>query len=132
MVLIGNYLNRYHEADSQLGIGILDDVFSADQQDVAEDPFAIFDHIPDEVYYKLQKKISALIKKTSPEKLVQELGDVVGDSSIIFHAISQNPDLFMALTILKAADALNIDIDVSVADVLKRFGVDNKTGSTPF
>jgi hypothetical protein len=60
------------------------------------------------------------------------LSDVAGDSSIIFHAISQNPDLFMALTILKAADALNIDIDVSVADVLKHFSTDTKTAPAPF
>ena len=124
MVLIGNYLNRYHDAGTQPDLGILDDVFVSDIPNDTEDPFAIFDHIPDEVYDKLQKEITVLIKKTSPEKLVQELSDVVGDSSIIFHAISQNPDLFMALIILKAADTLHIDIDVSVADVLKSFGVD--------
>lgn len=132
MILIGNYLNRYHDAASPSNPGILDDVFGFDQLDDFEDPFTIFDHIPDEVYAKLQKKITSLMKKTSPEKLVQELSDIVGDSSIIFHAISQNPDLFMALIILKAADTLGIDIDVNVTDVLERFGVDKNTAPIPF
>jgi hypothetical protein len=131
MILIGNYLNRYHDTEPQSEQGILDDVFGSDKLDDFEDPFTIFDHIPNRVYDKLQKKITALIKKTSPEKLVQGLNNDV-DKNNILHAISQNPDLFMALIILKAADALSIDIDVSVADVLKRFGVDNKTGSMPF
>jgi hypothetical protein len=130
--LIGNYLNRYHDADPQPDLGILDDIFGSDIPNDAEDPFAIFDHIPDKVYDKLQKKITALIKKTSPEKLVQGLNNDTEDNINILQAISHNPDLFMALIILKAADVSGIDIDVSVNDVLKSFGVDKKTPPVPF
>jgi len=38
----------------------------------------------------------------------------------------------MALLIVRAANDLDIDIDVSVKDVLKRFGVDKKTAPFPF
>ena len=45
-----------------------------------------------------------------------------------------NPDLLSALLMLRAADDLSIDIDVTVGDVLECFGVNKQTDifSFPF
>ena len=59
--------------------------------------------------------------------LVKQLKKVIGDDDKIMSAMMQNPDLFSALMMLRAADELNIDIDVSVGDVLDCFGVDKQT-----
>jgi hypothetical protein len=130
MALIGIFLDRYHETHSQPGMGFLENLFETEEEDF-EDPLSIFDHLPEEIFRKLQKKITSLMKKMSPEKLVQGFNDINDDNNIIL-GMSQDPDLFMALLIVRAADDLGIDIDVSVKDVLKHFGVDKNTGPFPF
>ncbi len=133
MALIGDYLKRYHEARPLLGMGFLENLFDMDEDDT-EDPFEkLFGHLPDELFFKINKRIESLAKKTSPERLVQELGKVIGHHNRhILFAIMQDPDLFTALMIVRAADELGIRIDVSVEDVLACFGVENKTNSFPF
>ena len=133
MVLIGDYLDRYHLTHSTMGMDFFDDLFNPDGPDEGEDPFnKLFGHLSDEIFYKLDKKIESLAKKTSPERLVQELEKVIGHNSNLLFAIMQNPDLFTALMLLRAADMLDININVSVEDVLACFDVGKKSNPFPF
>jgi hypothetical protein len=132
-VLIEQYLKRYHEAHLSDGMGFFENLFDTNDQDDFEDPFEkLFGHLPDEIFFRLNKKIESLAKKTSPERLVQELNKVIGHNQKILHAMMQNPHLFTALMMLRAADDLGINIDVSVEDVLACFDVDKQTVPFPF
>jgi hypothetical protein len=114
-------------------MGVLDDIFgSGNEQDDYYDPLDVFDHLPDEVFLKLNKKIESLLKKISPEKLALDFNKACGSKVNILQAMMQDPDLFTALMVLKAADQLSIDIDVSVDDVLKAFDVNKPASSLPF
>ena len=134
VLLIGNFLDRYYEVHPEAGFGFLEDVFgSNEQQDEFEEPMEkLFNHLPEDIFYKLNKKIKILIKKTTPERLIKELGSVTGDNENILLAMMQEPDLFSSLLIIRAADDLDIDIDVSVEDVLECFGVNKQTSPYPF
>lgn len=130
-VLIGHYLDGYRKAHPGKAMGFLDSLFAREERNDAEDPFdRLFGHLSYETFHKLNKKLTALTKKTSPERLVQELDGVNGDK--VLQAIMKNPDLFTALMVLKAAEHLGIDIDVGVEDVLACFNVGKKLGFFPF
>lgn len=125
--LMDTFLGRYYQMHPERSMGFLDDLFGSgnyDEEEELEDPMdQLFGHIPEKVLIKLDKKLESLFKKTSPETLVKQLEKVIGDDEKIMSAMMQDPDLFTALMMLRAADELNIDIDVSVGDVLDCFGV---------
>jgi hypothetical protein len=130
-MLIGHYLDGYRKAHPLKAMGFLDNLFSQAEQNNAEDPFErLFGHLSYETFHKLNKKLASLSKKTSPEQLVQELNSGNGDKTL--QAIMKNPDLFTALMVVKAADALGIAINVSVEDVLACFNVSKKSGFSLF
>ncbi|NOT13681.1 MAG: hypothetical protein HOP23_17965 [Methylococcaceae bacterium] len=129
-VLIGDYLERYAEVHPARGMDFLGNLFESNVPEEVDDPFEkLFGHVPDEIFYKLNKKLETLAKKTTPERLIQELSKVIGHDANILQAMMLNPDLFMALLILKAADELGVNIDVRTEDVLACFGVVNKPRS---
>lgn len=131
--LIGRYLERYYEAHPSRGLDFLEDLFEGEEQDEYDDPLdELFGHLPDEVFIKLDKKLASLAKKTSPERLVQEFNKVAGNNSNILVAMMQEPALFTALLIIKAAGELGIDIDVTVEDVLEYFDIGKPSRSFPF
>ena len=129
--LIDAFLDRYYLLHPERNMGFLDDLFGSgnyDDEDEFEDPMdQLFGHIPKKVLVKLDKRLESLFKKTSPEMLVKQLKKVIGDDDKIMSAMMQNPDLFSALMMLRAADELNIDIDVTMGDVLDCFGIDKQT-----
>ena len=134
--LMDTFLGRYYQMHPERSMGFLDDLFGSgnyDEEEEPEDPLdQLFGHIPEKVLIKLDKKLESLFKKTSPEMLVKQLKKVTGDDDKIMSAMMQDPDLFTALMMLRAADELNIDIDVSVGDVLDCFGIDKQTDLFPF
>ena len=106
---------------------------SSEQLDDFEDPIEkLFNHLPEDIFYRLNKKIKILTKKTTPERLVRELGIIAHDNNNILLAMMQEPDLYSALMILSAADDLGLDIGVSVDDVLECFAVNKQTSPYPF
>ena len=132
-MLIGNYLDRYHKAHPQMALDFLESLLGQDEEEDFEDPIEeLFGHLPDEVFHRIDKKADALVQKISPERLVQELNKIIGHNRNILFAMMKDPDLFTALMLLKAADDLSIDVDVTVEDILEYFDVDNQTGSFPF
>ena len=76
--------------------------------------------------------MDSLFKKTSPEHLVNDLIKNTANTQQVFLAMMKDPDLLTALMILKSADSLKIDIDVSIADVLKVFNIDHRSNKLPF
>ena len=133
VALIGQYLDRYYEAHPRLGEEFIESLFDMDEQEDSADPLEqLFDHLPDEIYHKLNNRLASLFKKTSPERLAQELNKIVGNNSNLLLAMMQEPDLFTALMILKAADELSIDTGVTLDDVLECFAVDKASKSFPF
>ncbi|MCF7970805.1 MAG: hypothetical protein K9L22_06530 [Methylococcaceae bacterium] len=133
-MLLEKLLNRYYQVHPQRGMGFLDSLFGMDDDDEEEIERIeeLFGHLPDEIFIKLDKTIESLSKKTSVEQAVMDLMDIVGKNQNIMLAIMQDPDLFSALMIVKAADKLGINIDVSIDDVLECYGVGKNTGSFPF
>ena len=138
-VLIDSFLTRYYQMHPERNMGFLDGLFGGaedyEEEFVDDDPMEqLFDHLPEKTLIKLDKKLASLLKKTSPEMLIQQLNKVIGDDKDIMSAMMLNPDLFSALLMLRAADELSIDIGVTVGDVLECFGVDKQTDifSFPF
>jgi hypothetical protein len=138
-VLIDSFLNRYYQMHPERNMGFLDGLFGGtedyEEEFIDDDPLdQLFAHLPEKILIKLDKKLTSLLKKTSPEMLIQQLHKVIGDDKDIMSAMMINPDLFSALLMLRAADELSVDIDVTVGDVLECFGVDKQTDifSFPF
>jgi len=138
-VLIDNFLDRYYQMHPERNMGFLDGLFGGtedyEEEFIDDDPLdQLFAHLPEKTLIKLDKKLTTLLKKTSPEMLIQQLHKVLGDDKDIMSAMMINPDLFSALLMLRAADELGVDIDVTVGDVLECFGVDKQTDifSFPF
>ncbi|MCK5189318.1 MAG: hypothetical protein KAR12_04620, partial [Methylococcales bacterium] len=139
VVMIDGFLDRYYQMHPERNMDFLDGLFGGaedyEEELLDDDPMdLLFDHLPEKTLIKLDKKLVSLMKKTSPEMLIQQLHKVIGDDKKIMSAMMQNPDLFSALLMLRAADELGIDIDVTVGDVLECFGVDKQTDifSFPF
>ncbi|MEQ1528720.1 MAG: hypothetical protein ABL925_05335 [Methylococcales bacterium] len=132
MQLLSDYLDRYYDVYPSFNSGFPAIQF-AEQQHQDTDPFdELFGHLPDDIFVTLNKKLAALLKKTSPERLLQQLKIPADTDQKIHQAIMQNPDLYTALMIIKAAEDLGLVINVSVADVLSCFGVNNNPRSFTF
>lgn len=137
MVLTDALLNAYYQMDSHSDFSFMDDLFDfggGDENEMDEDPFEkLFDHIPENIFIKLDKNVGKLMKKTSPEQLVSELVKNTGQNQLeLFSAMVADPDLFSALMLVKSAQSLEIDIQVDFDDVFQCFNVGSKTDSTPF
>jgi ketosteroid isomerase-like protein len=138
VVLIDSFIARYYQVHPERNMDFLDGLFAADIEqeiDESEDPLvSLFGHIPEPILRKLDKKLESLLRKTSPEMLVDQLKKEIGEDAKVMSAMMQQPDLFTALLMQRAARDLGIDIDVSIGDVLDIFGVEKQTDlfSLPF
>ncbi|TXL14916.1 hypothetical protein BMR05_05530 [Methylococcaceae bacterium HT4] len=133
-MLIDKLLESYFEANPQGGFGIFDELFGGfdlddDDDDEFYDPMEeIFAHLDEDVLLKLNEKAELIMKKLTPEKLIQGVMKKVGNNEGILMAIMQNPDILSALMILRAADELKLNIEVDIDDVINMFDInDNKT-----
>ncbi len=79
----------------------------------------------------MARKAESIAKNTSPERLLKDVVNGAVSIEKIMSALMRNPDLLTALVFLKAADSLNIDINVTVSDVLDTFDV-NQSNKCPF
>lgn len=133
-ILIDKFLDSYYEAHPEQNMGFLEGLFGgAGDEDGQGDPLEeLFGHLPDRVMIDLNSKAEALLKKTTPENLIQGLAQQVdGDQSLLM-AMMANPDIFSALMLLKAADELLIDIDTNIDDVIGVFGITENKSAFPF
>ncbi|MCK5663000.1 MAG: hypothetical protein KAI17_05910, partial [Thiotrichaceae bacterium] len=136
-ILIEKLLDSYYEAHPQRGIGFLDDMFSSfmgeDDDDEDEDPFEeLFGHLDQGIMIDLNNKADSIMKKTTPEKLIQDLMKKAANKEAVIIAMMQNPDILSALILLKAADELKIDIEVGLDDVIEVFEISMDSNPFPF
>lgn len=138
-LLINSFIEDYYNAHPQHSMGFLENFlgFGDDDEDnneeFFEDPLdALFGHLPESIQHKISNRMDSLFKKTSPEHLVNDLIKNTANTQQVFLAMMKDPDLLTALMILKSADSLKIDIDVSIADVLKVFNIDHRSNKLPF
>lgn len=126
-VLIEQYLDRYDEARR---MPAMDQLYDLIEQNMADDPIEqLFAHVPESIMIKIDQKLEKLLTKISPERLFRDLSKSVGNDGNVLVAIMNNPDLFTALMMLRAADELGFDLNISVTDVLDYF--DAQSSSTP-
>ncbi len=132
-MMLEKLLDRYYQVHPQRKKGFLEDLFAINSEEKKLDRMEVlFAHIPDEVLMKLNTSIESLSKNTSVEQAVTDLMQTADNKKNIMQAMMQDPDLFSALMVVKAADEQGINIDVSIEGVLECFDVGKNTGSFPF
>lgn len=126
-ILIEKLLDQYYSAHPQQGLGLFDNLlagFMGDDDDDDYDPMEeLFGDLDQGVMIQLNDKAELIMKKLTPENLIQGLMRQVGNRETILLAVMQNPDILSALMLLKAADELKMDIDVDIDDVIETFEI---------
>ncbi len=96
----------------------------AGDEEAYDDPiFALYGHLPDDLFEKIDLKADLIARKTAPPKLIQDIMKLTGNPPDLLSRMQQDPDLFSALLLLKAANELKIDVEVSVQSILDYFGL---------
>jgi len=134
-LLIEKFLESYYEAHPQRGMGFLEELFGVDDdedKDFEDAMENLFGHIPENILIEISNKAESISKKLTPDRLIQELMEQAESNETVLMAMMQNPDIFSAMLIIKAAKELNIDIDVDVDDVIEAFGISDHSASFPF
>ncbi len=128
-VLIDSFVEQYYQAHSETSTGLVESFFTLPSEDNSDDVYVdpteeLFKHIPEDELLKIMDKSDELMMETTPEQLVEELTHNSEKNEHILIAMMQDPDLFSALIVIKAAISLKIDIKLSVNDVLGFFNVE--------
>jgi len=133
-VLIDVFIEQYYQAHSETSTGLVDSLFtlnSEEGEDAYIDPTEqLFKHIPEDELLKVMDKSDELMMETTPEQLVEDLTQDSDKNEHILIAMMQDPDLFSALIVIKAAISLEIDIKLSINDVLGFFNVEQVAGAS--
>lgn len=127
-MLVDGLLEGHFASHPQPDLSFFDELLGlGEQEDEQGDPLEeLFAHLPDGVLIELNKTAEGLVQKLTPEKLTKSLMKQIGNDETLLYAVMQNPDIFSALMLIKAADKLQIDIDVNVHDVIDIFGITDK------
>jgi len=128
-VLIGNFLEQYYQAHSETSKGLVGHLFNIkneiDDEEYLDPTAELFNNIPDDALLKLTEKADELMMETTPEQLIEDLtfaeDNHDNDNEQILLVMMQNPDLYSALMMLKAANVLSIEINLGIDDVLVFF-----------
>lgn len=122
--LIGEYLDAYHAP-------LFPNEFEYLEQETSEnfvDPiYALFGHLPDKLFEKIDLKADMIARKTPPDRLLQEVLKISGAPANLLTAMQKDPDLYSALLLLKAANDLKLDIEVTAQAILGHFGLNQQT-----
>ena len=120
-LLMDTFLQQYYEIYPQKTKNLFKKLLLGDKQKSADDSMdKLFGHISDENLFLLNDEIEILSKKITPEQLANELNDTQ-DNNPLYLAMMKDPDVFNALIVVKAADQLQIVIDVTEEDVFDYF-----------
>jgi hypothetical protein len=84
-----------------------------------DDAISLFNHLPNALFNKLDKKSEEIIKKTSIDSFLMGIikRHFLNNSQALI-LISQDYSILQAFLFLKAADELNIDTQVTAADIV--------------
>ncbi len=134
-LLIKPFLDDYYYAHPQRSMDFLDKLFGFAEEEDEEylfDPMeSLFGHLSESVVGKMGRQAETIAKNTSPERLLKDVVNGAVSIEKVMSALMRNPNLLTALAFLKAADNLNIDININISDVLDAFNV-NQSNKCPF
>ena len=116
----------------------LDKIYQLQQKDYSEpveddffDPYgALFEHIDNRTFSKIDRKIDQLQNTLVEDKLLSALIEMLPDKKLT-SLLLMDMNIFDALLFLKAAQELDIDINVTVENILD-IAQDNSGASFPF
>ena len=134
--LISKFLEKY-QASRKPQHSIFDALFGNTDDDENyedEEPMdAIFGHLPDDLFDRLDIKVEELMKKNPPERILKIIAAsyLSNNMAKLQNLVNDNPEIMYAFLILKAADDLGLDIDVSAEEIIACFK-DQKPTSFPF
>ncbi len=132
--LIGKFLEQYYQSRKPFGFNIFDSLFGGSDDDdyEDEDPLdELFGHLPNNLYDKLGAKTVELVKKYPPERMIKILAaDYLSNDVALMRDLYSEPDAMFAFLLLKAADELGINIDVTAEEIVDVFK-SQKTPSKP-
>ena len=136
--LIGKFLEKYYEF-IRPKFSIFDSLFGNnddEEEDYEEDeePMdALFGHLPDELFNRLDLKVNELMKKTPPERMFKMLAAAYLSNNVarMQKLFNDNPEILYAFLVLKAADDLGLDIEVDAEEIIACFK-NQKPTSFPF
>ncbi len=128
-MMLEQYLDNYLQTHPQQNLDMIEDALKVNEADLQKDvdgPMEqLFGEIPDHEFSLINEEMDKLAKKISPEQLVELLCPKHDHSSIVT-AMMNEPDLYTAMLVLKAADKMDIKINVTINDVLDCFGIKKK------
>lgn len=128
--LIGQYLDAYHEQPLPNDFEYSEQASDLEEFENFVDPiYVLFGHLPDDLFDKIDLKADVIARKTSPDRLISELIKISGPQPNLLSAMQKDPDLFTALLLLKAANDLKLDIEVTTQSILDFFGLNHSTDS---
>ncbi len=124
-----HYLDQYLKIHPQQNLDMIEDAMKVNEANFQENDGGameqLFGKIPDREFSLLNKEMDKLAKKLSPEQLVGQVFPQ-HEQNTILAALMNEPDLYTAMLVLKAADKMDIEINVTLKDVLDCFGIDKK------
>ena len=110
--LIANFLDKIHFYHSE------DFYYDDEDEDDFYDPFAeLFDHIDARTLAKINRQFDQFNEKLSEDKLVKMLAEMLPNKKHIL-LLFKHLEVFNALLFLRAAEELNIDINVKAKDII--------------
>jgi tetratricopeptide (TPR) repeat protein len=119
--LIGQFLEQYHQSRKSSVFTIFDSLFGGNDD---KDPLdELFGHLPDDLYDQLGEKTVQIAKKNPPERMLKILAtDYLSNNvTMLRNLLNDNPDVLFAFLMLKAADDLGFDIEVTAEDIVECF-----------
>ena len=124
-----HFLDQYLKIHPQQNLDMIEDAMKVNEANFQENDGGameqLFGKIPDREFSLLNKEMDKLAKKLSPEQLVGQVFPQ-HEQSTILSALMNDPDLYTAMLVLKAADKMDIEINVTLKDVLDCFGIDKQ------
>ena len=120
ILLIKALLDQYFSHHSQLN----NHDYDFNEIEDTEDDFLIhqlFKHISDENFNRLNDKTDELAMDLTPDNLIHDLFKHRNDGEEMMVAVMKKPDIFTALLLIKAAELLEIEINVSIDQIKESF-----------
>jgi hypothetical protein len=129
VTLISNFLDQYHQSRRPFGFNIFDSLLGGGDEDEEdyyddEDPMDIlFGHLPDDVLNHLDITASEILKKNPPERMFKMLAaDYLSNNVAKMRKLfNDNPEILYPFLLLKAADNMNMDIEVTADEIIEVF-----------
>ena len=94
----------------------------------------LFLHVPESIMDKLSQQVPTMMMKTSPEqfiaKNINKYSDLANSKRLV--KLFSNPEFMAAVIYLDVANKLNIDIGITIEEIIDRFENDSPQLSLPF